>query len=430
MNIAVIGLGYVGVVTAACLASKGHRIIGVDVSAEKVDALNRGFSPILEPGVDQMVAGAFERSRLTATTELAEALKHCQIAIICVGTPQLHSGGIDLRYVREVAASIGQFLCENPSELTVVFRSTMVPGSTRELASVLKEMKSPKARIDVVFCPEFLREGSAIRDFEAPGLSVAGTEDGTSSRLISELFGQVSWVLWEEAETVKYACNFWHAVKVSFANEIGRLCSTLRIDGRTVMKEFCKDAILNISPYYLRPGNPYGGSCLPKDVSALRHFSEDRSVSTPLLSAVSSSNSAHDAHLLQTVQSTRGRRILLLGLAFKNNTDDMRGSPMVTLAESLCSEGVEVKFFDPKIKPDVLIGKNSTLIRQRVPNLDSLQFHDLGEAIAFAETIVIPYRTVDIEQLRCFVRQDQAIVDVNGWPELETLDCKYSGLCW
>jgi len=430
MKISVFGLGYVGAVTCGCLTERGHHVVGVDVQSEKVDALNRGEAPILEPELGDLLASAKREGLLEATTDTTSAIHCTEVSIVCVGTPSLDSGGLDLRYVREVCRQIASALETKTTSHLLLLRSTMLPGSTRDLAEKIFEPLLKRKALEIVFCPEFLREGTAINDFREPSLAVMGSVEGKRAQAAEDVMGQANWLPWEGAEMVKYACNYWHAVKVCFANEIGRASKRAGVNGQQLMRLLCEDTRLNISTYYMRPGNPFGGSCLPKDVSALRSYAAQHGLVLPLLDAVKPSNAAHADRLKDLVVNLGGQRILILGVAFKENTDDLRQSPMVALAESLLSEGFDVQLYDPKIKPAALVGANRTQANRRLPSLESLLQTDLSNAIGQADTLVVLYPTVKLEELRALLREDQHVVDVNGWADLRTLPARYVGFCW
>ena len=433
MNISIFGLGYVGAVTAACLAEKGHRIIGVDLHQAKVDAFNQGVSPIVEPELDALLKNARDNNQLSATTEAAEAVAASDMSIICVGTPSLPSGTLDLSYVRHVSAQIASALAAQGKNHVIIFRSTMLPGSTRQFVSELFEPLLKAGRVSVYYCPEFLREGTAVRDFRDPSLVVVGTVDGeaAASGDIAELLGPDPSVLrWEGAEMIKYSCNYFHALKVGFANEIGRLCKHLGEDGTRVMDVLCADTKLNISRYYMKPGNPFGGSCLPKDVSALRAFARQQGVTLPLLENTQATNDNHQQHLMRLIEAHQKRKIGFLGLAFKADTDDLRGSPMVAAAETLIGRGYELRIFDPQINLSRLIGSNEQQIQARMPHLAQLLQPSAEEVLATSEVIVISQKCATLDALRACIRPDQIITAVNGWRALQHLPCRYEGICW
>ncbi len=430
MKISIFGLGYVGSVTGACLSERGHNIVGVDVNADKVALINRGDAPIVEPGLGQLLEAARADGRLRATTDSAEAVMATDASIVCVGTPSLDSGGLDLRYVREVCRQISEALVAKSGRHLLFLRSTMLPGSTRSLAEAYFQPHLDAGRLTLAYCPEFLREGSAVADFRDPSLSVLGSADGTRLEGCEEVIGKSGWLSWEAAEMVKYACNYWHAVKVAFANEIGRLAKTAGADGRLLMSTLCRDSVLNISSCYMRPGNPFGGSCLPKDVSALSCYAGENGATVPLLSSVLASNRAHADALRRLVSESGDGPILIIGLSFKKDTDDLRNSPMVALAEGLLSEGREVTVYDPLIRQPALLGANLAQISRRIPHFESYLTEDLENALSQAATVVVSHPAVGIEALRKAIRRDAVVIDVNGWPELAGLDCAYKALCW
>jgi GDP-mannose 6-dehydrogenase len=319
MKASVFGLGYVGAVTAGCLADLGHGVIGVDVQPGKVDAFNAGLSPIIEPGLDDLLETSRQQGRLRATLDAAKAVHESDVSIVCVGTPSLPNGRLNLGFVQKVSQQISEALRSDGKKHAVIFRSTMLPGSTRQIVETLFDDLCRTGQVDVYYCPEFLREGSAVKDFREPSLAVIGTHDGQAPAgpEASQLLGGSHAVLgWEGAETIKYSCNYFHALKVSFANEIGRLCKFLGEDGGRLMQVVCSDTTLNISSTYMRPGNPFGGSCLPKDVSALKSFARQHGLSMPLLENTLVSNQALLEHLIELIVSKGERRIGLLGLAF------------------------------------------------------------------------------------------------------------------
>lgn len=432
-HVSIFGLGYVGAVTAGCLAELGHHIIGADVQQAKVDAFKAGVSPIIEPGLEALLQNARREGRLDATTDGVEAVKKTQVSIICVGTPSQAAGRLNLDFVRKVAAQIAAAIREKNQPHAILFRSTMLPGSTRVMVREFFADLIASGLLHVYYCPEFLREGTAVRDFRDPSLCVVGTQDGnapaTSEAL--DLLGQNAQILaWEGAEMVKYACNYFHALKVGFANEIGRMAKHLGVDGARVMDVVCRDERLNISRYYLRPGNPFGGSCLPKDVNALSGLARIEGVNLPLLDHVLDSNHAHLESLLDLIAAKDVRRVGLLGLAFKADTDDMRGSPLVAVAETLLGRGYQLRIYDPSINLTRLIGANEAEIQRRMPHLAQLLSASAEEVVRESEVIVASQKCVAAESLRGVAGAGKHVIDVNGWPELKTLPWSYEGVCW
>lgn len=433
MNVSIFGLGYVGAVTAGCLAELGHGIVGADVQQAKVDAFNTGRSPIIEPELDDLLGTARAEGRLRATTSAAEAVAATDASIICVGTPSLESGRLNLDFVRKVSEQIAAALRASGKKHIILFRSTMLPGSTRQMVQDFFEDLRVSGQVRVYYCPEFLREGTAVKDFREPSLAVVGTHDGRepeSDEARQLLGGTPSVLAWEGAEMIKYACNYFHALKVGFANEIGRLCKFLGEDGARVMDVVCADTRLNISRYYMKPGNPFGGSCLPKDVSALLSFARQEGISLPLLDNTLDTNHAHLDLLIKLITRQEKRRIGLLGLAFKADTDDLRGSPMVSVAETLLGRGYELRIYDPSLNLSRLIGSNEAEIQRRMPHLASLLTEDPREVLEGSDLIIASQKCVPLEQLASLVRADQAVIDVNGWRELADLPWAYEGLCW
>lgn len=433
MNISIFGLGYVGAVTAGCLAQNGHRIIGVDLHPAKVDAFNQGISPIVEPELEQLLKEGSATGQITATLDSAEAVIATQVSIICVGTPSLVSGTLDLRYVLNVAAQIAEALQKLDREHVIIFRSTMLPGSTRKIVAEVFAGLIAAGKTQIYYCPEFLREGTAVSDFQEPSLSVIGTEDGSppaNPNLAALLGGNPSILRWEGAELIKYSCNYLHALKVGYANEIGRLCKHLGEDGIGVMKVVCEDRKLNISPYYMRPGNPFGGSCLPKDVSALRAFARQQSLALPLLESTLPTNDSHQQLFVQLIEGKEKRRIGFLGLAFKADTDDLRGSPLVAAAETLIGRGNTISIYDPQINLSRLIGSNEQQIQQRMPHLAQLMKTTPAEVLENSDVIVVSQKCAALDALRSSARADHMVIDVNGWKELSTLPWQYEGICW
>lgn len=433
MNVSIFGLGYVGAVTAGCLSERGHRVTGVDVQEAKVAAFNSGQSPIIEPGLDELLAQARKNGRLSATTDAMTAVAETDVSIVCVGTPSLDNGRLNLSYVSHVATQIASAIRAKSSPHVVIFRSTMLPGSTRKIAAEsLAELEREK-RVRIYYCPEFLREGTAVKDFHEPSLVVVGTTDSAApeGREPVELLGLNPAVLsWEGAEMIKYACNYLHALKVGFANEIGRLGKHLGVDGSQVMDVVCRDTKLNISRYYMRPGNPFGGSCLPKDVSALGGFARMEGVQMPLLESTLPTNAAHQDALIRLVTAKEKRTIGVLGLAFKADTDDLRGSPMVALAETLLGRGYDLHIYDPQLNLSRLIGSNQAEINRRMPHLAKLLRSSPREVIEQSEVVVAAQKCARLDELAGSARAEQFVVDVNGWPELKQLPWHYEGICW
>ena len=433
MKISVFGLGYVGAVTAGCLAELGHTVIGADVQQAKVDAFNAGTSPIIEPELDGLLAKAKAKGRLRATMDGDVAVRETDLTIICVGTPSLESGRLNLEFVKKVSEQVAAAIRSKGRPHEVLYRSTMLPGSTRMLWTEYFAEPGLAEFVRVHYCPEFLREGSAVADFREPSLTVIGTQSGDAagSEQVMSLFQAKAEVLgWEGAEMIKYACNYFHALKVGFANEIGRVCKHLGEDGKRVMDVVCEDTRLNISRHYLRPGNPFGGSCLPKDLSALKSFARVEDISLPLLEGTLDTNRAHLETLLRIIAGKQKQRIGILGLAFKADTDDLRGSPMVAVAEALLGRGHELHIYDPQLNLTRLIGTNASEIHRRMPHLASLLRGSAREVVDASDLIVVSQKCARAEDLIAGSKADQCLIDINGWSELKAGAWAYEGLCW
>ncbi|MFZ0171863.1 MAG: nucleotide sugar dehydrogenase [Acidimicrobiales bacterium] len=394
MKIAVFGLGYVGTVTAACLAARGHDVWGVDIDDHKVAMISDGRTPVLEPGLGELVADAVARGALHATVSVADALAGAQISLVCVGTPSAPSGGTDLSFVERATEEIAQALAASPDPSVmhaVVVRSTVPPGTVDDVVAPV--LAASGARVGTAMCPEFLREGSGVADFFDPPFTVVGTSDPAVAELLSSLFRfldqPVRVVAVRTAESVKYACNAFHATKVAFANEMGRVLRPLGIDSREVMALFCEDHRLNISPSYLRPGFAFGGPCLPKDLRSLLHLARMNSVDLPLLSGTLSSNELVLADVVNRITAEDGMTVAMLGLSFKMSSDDLRESPSVRLAETLFGKGYNIRIHDPVVKPSQLIGTNRRYVESRLPHLQHLLADSPAEALEGADTAVV-----------------------------------------
>ncbi len=432
MRISIFGLGYVGAVTGACLASHGHSVVGVDINQQKVEDFSLGHPSIIEPGMEILLATAKEKGLLKGTRDCCEAIRESEVSIVCVGTPSSASGALDLSYVRQVSEELAGAIRKKGTKHYLILRSTMLPGSTEKLVEVYFKDLVESALLEVYYFPEFLREGTAIKDFEKPALVVVGTSDGLPpSPEMEPIFGlQVEVVKWCTAELIKYGCNAFHALKITFANEVGRLGKELGLDTLSVMRILCRDTKLNISSAYLRPGNPFGGSCLPKDVRALTDYARRNGVSMPVIENLISSNQQHLSLMLKLVESSGCREVVILGLSFKSNTDDLRESPMVEVAQILLGRGYEVRIFDPLLNVPALLGSNKRLIDVRMPHLASLLKQTLREAVGERGMIIASQPCVPLEELKELVSAEHQILDVNGWTELQVLPAQYHGFCW
>ncbi len=429
MRVSIFGIGYVGAVTAGCLSDSEGPVICVDVNKSKVDALNAGECPIFEPGLAKIIQEGVQQLRIRATQDAEIAIQQTKVSIVCVGTPSLPSGRQDLKYTVEVYRQILDCLEIHKKSHVIVLRSTMLPGTVRELTAYKSHLLE-ELGIEVCFCPEFLREGTAVQDFLHPAVSVYGTISGNRCTELEEIMVGTALISLESAALLKYACNYWHALKVAFGNEIGRLSKFLGEDGIELMRHFCEDSTLNISSRYLRPGGPYGGSCLPKDVSALYSFSRQEGLTLPLLESVSDSNDAHIDHMLKEIFRTGSSSVLIIGLSFKKNTDDLRGSPMVVVAETLLGKGQKVRIFDPNIRLAGLTGKNLSEIERRMPHLAQHIANDLQLEAERCDLLLVSQDIVDAATFESIITGHHQIIDLVGIPALRDSIGKYSGICW
>ena len=419
MKISVFGLGYVGVVTAACFAKEGHQVLGVDISGDKVSQMNAGQSPIVEETIGELIAEARASGLLSATTDAPEAIASSDIIIVCVGTPSAPNGSLETAHVSAVCRQIGAALKSTTHRPTIVIRSTMLPGSMRGLViPALREAVGPDLEklCKVVFHPEFLREGSSVKDFYDPPKIVVGEENpGDGDELMRLYDGFTAPVFrspYEVAEMVKYCDNMFHALKITFANEIGLFCAGLGIDSRQVMDIFCSDTKLNISRSYLRPGFAFGGSCLPKDMRAFLHSARQRDVETPMLAGILPSNKAQIERAAQMILRTGKRNVGLWGLAFKPGTDDLRESPLVALAEILCGKGVDLRIHDEFVQVTRLVGGNKAFIEQSLPHLARLLIHT-PQDLESSDLIIIGHPATP-EQVAKWLDEGKSIVDLCG----------------
>jgi len=436
--VSVFGLGYVGCVSSACFAKQGHQVIGVDVSPSKVGMINAGMATIVETGIGEMVAEMVKSGRLSATTDAADAVRRSDISLICVGTPSGSNGSIDLRYVERVCEQIGETLRTKSSRHTVVIRSTVLPGTTAGLViPTLERTSGKKAGKDFGVCmnPEFLREGTSIRDFYEPPFTLIGTEDPDAGETLAGLYLGVEAPIHVTetgvAEMIKYSCNCFHGLKVGFANEIGNICKAFGIDSHEVMRLFCLDTKLNLSPAYLKPGFAFGGSCLPKDLRAITYHARTADVPTPILSGTLESNRRQIERAFDMVRATDSRRIGILGLAFKAGTDDLRESPMVSVVEMLIGKGLSLSIYDRDVSEAQLTGSNREYIEREIPHIWSLMRGSIDDVIAESEVIVIGNTSKEFRSIQPKLRSGQIVVDLvrafgTRTPGIE----RYQGIAW
>jgi GDP-mannose 6-dehydrogenase len=440
MKVAVLGLGYVGTVTAAGLAAEGHEVVGVDVDRMKVQEIAAGMSPVVEPGIGRLVRDGVASGRLRATTDTVEAIDGADVSLVCVGTPSSARGDADLTYVQRALADIRDAMrtARPPASgfHSVVMRSTVPPGTGRSVVAPAfgAPQLPPGWEVGTAMCPEFLREGSGVADFYDPPFVVVGSNDPRTRRAVGDLFAFLGQAVHEvdvaTAEALKYACNAFHAVKIAFANEIGRVFSPYDIDSRRVMEIFVEDHKLNIAPTYLRPGFAYGGSCLPKDLRALQNMARVAAVDIPLISSTAVSNDIVVRSLLERVLDTGYRRVCLLGLSFKSDTDDLRESPNLELAERFVGKGLDLTIFDPVVNPELLVGANLRHLMSKLQHVNRLLASSPQEALAGAEVVIAG--SADPAVLQALLDASPKVVfDIHGrlGPDVEQLP-GYQGVNW
>lgn len=434
-GISVFGLGYVGCVSAACLAKNGHSVVGVDVSEEKVNLINSGIPTIIEKDVDVLVKQGVTNGSLRATTDVQDAISESDVSIICVGTPASKSGHLDLSYIEKTASQIGLALKNKKSYHVVVIRSTVLPGTSKKVENILSEVSGKRVGegFSVVSNPEFLREGTAVKDYSKPPYTVLGSEDPRAISMVKDVYSSISApfhvVPVEVAEIIKYVNNSFHALKITFANEVGNICKAVNIDSHLVMDLFCNDERLNISRAYLRPGNAYGGSCLPKDLGGLGALAKDYHIEVPVLESVAQSNNAQKRRTLEMVESTVGKRICIVGLSFKEGTDDLRYSPAVDLAKQLIGQGYQVSIYDENVYQSKLVGGNKSFIESALPHLSKLLKTDLQESLVDSDVVILNHRPPSLDKYIGILEEKEKVLDLVRIPELERIS-NYEGLCW
>jgi GDP-mannose 6-dehydrogenase len=438
LTVSVFGLGYVGCVSLACLAESGYRLIGVDVNPTKVQMTNEGRSPIIEEGMAELMARGVRSGCISATTDAQVAVLGSDVSLICVGTPSRSNGSLNLDYVIRVSQEIGSALAEKQAYHVVVVRSTMLPGSCEAIVIPALEAASGKRAgqdFGVCYNPEFLREGSSIRDFYDPPFTVVGGDDERAIEVVAELYNmlEASFVVVpiKAAEMVKYASNAFHALKVTFANEIGNLCKQQGIDSHELMSLFCQDTKLNISPAYLRPGFAFGGSCLPKDLRALLYHARQLDTDARLLSAILPSNGRQVDLAYEMIQRTRKKRVGVLGFSFKAGTDDLRESPLVELIERLIGKGYQVTVYDRFVSLANLQGANRAYIQQEIPHIAKLMAAHPGDLLAQSDVLVIGNNDTEYASVLDEIDEGQTVIDLVRFSHLPTsLNGNYEGICW
>lgn len=439
LSISIFGMGYVGSVSAACFASMGHRVIGVDLNPSKVVMMASGRSPIIEARMNELVAEAHSAGRLHATTDSIEAVLNSDVSFVCVGTPSLRQGKLDLSHIEKVAREIGAALKQKKSSHAFVLRSTVLPGTTDRLVRpILEQCSGKRAGSDfiVAYNPEFMREGSAVADFLQPPYTILGASDSAQLGVLRELYKTTPGNVYETsiavAEMVKYLSNAFHAVKVTFANEVGTLCKHLGVDAQAVTEIFTSDSRLNISPAYLSPGFAFGGSCLPKDVRALTYRAKELDLKLPMLESLLPSNVEHVERAVDAVTRTNKRKIAQLGLSFKAGTDDLRESPQVQLVKRLLGEGFEVKVWDRDVSLGFLAGSNRQYIEEVIPHIGSILSADLEDVMRGAEVVIIGNKSAGKDELSKYLRPDQIVIDLVHLDKARRPNggAGYEGICW
>lgn len=437
MKISIFGMGYVGAVSAACLAKDGHTIVGVDPNPTKVDLINQGVSPIVEKDLDKLLKEGVAEGRISATADAEAAVNDTDVSFVCVGTPSQRNGSLDLKYVRRVCEDIGKAIGKKDSFHVVVARSTMLPGSVQDVVIPALEEASGKvagAGFGVCNNPEFLRESTAVYDYFNPPKTVIGEIDEKSGQFLVDIYSKLDAPLIrtniETAEMVKYTDNVWHALKVSFANEIGNICKAVGIDGHDVMDIFCQDTKLNLSPYYMKPGFAFGGSCLPKDVRALNYKAKSLDLDLPIISNIMANNERQVDRGFDMIVHKGNKKISVLGFSFKAGTDDLRESPIVEVIERLIGKGYDLKLYDENVSLAKLTGANKDYILNAIPHISKLMVDSMDEALEHGQTIVIGNGSPEFKTVLDKTKSDQVVVDLVRIGTMTSEEGRYDGICW
>jgi len=437
LKISIFGLGYVGTVSAGCLASAGHEVIGVDPVHTKVDLISRGQSPIIEADIAEIIAAAAKAGRLRATEDSGQAIRQTELSFVCVGTPSQANGNLDLRYIRRICEQIGEALKTKTARHTVVIRSTILPGTMHQIViPTLEEFSGKRAGADFGVCsnPEFLREGSAVKDFRSPPKTVIGELDKASGDLLAQLYEKLDAPLirtdLRTAEMIKYVDNSWHALKIGFANEIGNLSKAFHVDAHEVMRIFCEDRKLNISPAYLMPGFAFGGSCLPKDLRALAYQAKTLDLQLPILTSILPSNEMQISRGLELITARGHTRVGVLGFSFKAGTDDLRESPMIEIIERLIGKGYDLRIYDRNVNIASLVGANRDFILNHIPHISKLMVGDIDAVLKHAQTVVIGNKDPDFKEVPERLNDGQFLVDFVRVREGRSKNGNYDGICW
>ena len=438
MKISIFGLGYVGAVSLACLARDGHEVTGVDIDQTKLDLIAAGKTPVVEEGMVELMQQVAASGRVTVTTDVRQAVLDTDISLICVGTPSAHNGSQDQRAILRLAESMGAALAAKTTPHVVVFRSTLVPGTVEDvLRPIIEQISGKRDGEDFFLCfqPEFLREGSSIRDYDKPPFTIVGANHEAAADRLRELFGHLPSKFIKtsvrSAEMMKYCCNNFHALKITFANETARLCGALGVDAFEVMDLVCQDTQLNISRAYLKPGFAFGGSCLPKDLRATTYLAKSRDVEIPMLSSILASNQQHLELALRQVLASGKRKIGFIGLSFKTGTDDLRESPLVTLAEQLIGKGCQLQVYDPEVLLSRLLGANKTYLERHLPHIGDALCSDIDTVISDAEVLILGSNSPEvIAAVAKSCRNDQLLIDLVKLPDPSVMRAQVQGLCW
>lgn len=436
-NISIFGLGYVGSVSIACIAKDGHSVIGVDSNKAKVDIINRGHSPVIEKDLEPLIDHGLKNGLIQATTDGKYSVLNSDISFICVGTPSNPNGSLNLEYIERVIHDIGDNLKEKNGYHIIVIRSTIMPGTTEKtIIPILETNSGKKLGIDfgVVVNPEFMRESSAVYDFYNPPKTVIGALKKSDAEIIAGLYKNIDAPLIKTsvnvAEMIKYADNAFHALKVTFSNEIGNICKALNIDSHELMNIFCQDKKLNLAPYYLKPGFAFGGSCLPKDIRALTYKAKTFDIDVPVLNAILQSNELQIKNAIQRVLTLGRKKIGILGFAFKAGTDDLRESPIVELIEILLGKGYDIKIYDKEVSLAKLFGANREFIEKRIPHISELMVENIDEILNHSEVIIIGNKSEEFVDILSFLSKKIYVIDLVRITKIIKTKAKYDGICW
>ena len=437
MKISVFGLGYVGTVSAGCLAHEGHEVVGVDPVKTKVDLINQGRTPIIEADIGEIIEYVNQAGRLRATNDPTQAVLETELSFVCVGTPSQANGNLDLRYIVRICEQIGEALKGKAARHLVIIRSTVLPGTMHRIViPILEEFSGRRAGVDFGVChnPEFLREGSAVKDFNHPPKTVIGELDQASGDKLASLYAKLDAPLirtdLETSEMVKYVDNCWHALKIGFANEIGNLCKPLAVDAHKVMAIFCKDEKLNISTAYLQPGFAFGGSCLPKDLRALSYQAKMQDVDLPIIGSILLSNERQIARGLQLIVEKGHKRVGVLGFSFKAGTDDLRESPVIEVIERLIGKGYDLRIYDKNVSMASLVGANRDFILNHIPHISRLMVDSIDAVLNHAQTVVVGNSDPAFRDVPDRLSDGQVLVDFVRVTNRRSENGKYDGICW